>query len=104
MARLYDLASVVRSKNSGPFEITLDALFEDPAAYQRVKQSGVITKKLIATLYHVEEASVTTLVFFDTAYGLKVTFARRVSSGTCLDSDVYGAQQHIPLAYIEIPD
>ena len=47
MARLYDLAKVVRSKNSGPFEITLDALFDDPAVYEWVKRSGVITKELI---------------------------------------------------------
>lgn len=104
MARLYDLAKVVRSKNSGPFEITLDALFDDPAIYRRVKESGVITKALIARLYHVPEEHVTTLVFFDPACGFKATFARRVSSGTCLDTDVYGAQQHIPLANVEIPN
>ena len=104
MARLYDLASVVRSKNSGPFEITLDALFDDPAVYERVKNSGVITKALIARLYHVEESQVTTLVFFDLACGFKATFARKISSGTSLDRDVYGAQQHTPLANVEIPD
>ncbi len=104
MARLYDLASVVRSKNSGPFEITLDALFDNPETYQRVKRSGIITKALIAKLYHVDESQVTTLVFFDPACGFKVTFARKTSSGTCLDRDVYGAQQHVPLANVEIPD
>ena len=31
--RLYDLARVLRSKNSGPYEITLDILFDDPANY-----------------------------------------------------------------------
>ena len=104
MARLYDLASVVRSKNSGPFEITLDALFDDPAVYERVKNSGVITKELIARLYHVDVSRVTTLVFFDLACGFKATFARKISSGTSLDRDVYGAQQHTPLANVEIPD
>ena len=104
MARLYDLASVVRSKNSGPFEITLDALFDDPAVYERVKNSGIITKSLIAQLYHVDESQVTTLVFFDLACGFKATFARKISSGTSLDRDVYGAQQHTPLANVEIPD
>lgn len=104
MARLYDLATVVRSKNSGPFEITLDALFDDPKVYQKVKDSGIITRELISKLYHVPVSDVTTLVFFDTACGLKATFARKTSSGTCLDRDVYGAQQHIPLAEVNIPD
>ena len=104
MARLYDLAKVVRSKNSGPFEITLDVLFDDAMIYEHVKRSGIITKELIARLYHVPVEHVTTLVFFDPACGVKATFARRVSSGTSLDSDVYGAQQHVPLANVEIPD
>ena len=104
MARLYDLASVVRSKNSGPFEITLDALFDDPVIYERVKHSGVITKELIAELYHVDISKVTALVFFDPACGVKATFSRKSSSGTSLDRDVYGAQQHTPLANVEIPD
>ena len=104
MARLYDLASVVRSKNSGPFEITLDVLFDDPVIYERVKHSGVITRELIAELYHVDISKVTALVFFDPACGFKATFSRKISSGTSLDHDVYGAQQHTPLANVEIPD
>ncbi len=104
MARLYDLASVVRSKNSGPFEITLDVLFDDPVIYERVKHSGVITRELIAELYHVDISKVTALVFFDPACGFKATFSRKISSGTSLDRDVYGAQQHTPLANVEIPD
>ena len=104
MARLYDLASVVRSKNSGPFEITLDVLFDDPVIYERVKHSGVITRELIAELYHVDISKVTALVFFDPACGFKAIFSRKISSGTSLDRDVYGAQQHTPLANVKIPD
>jgi len=104
MARLYDLAQVVRSKNSGPFEITLDVLFDDPELYKKVRDSGLISRELISKLYHVPVDRVTTLVCFDAACGIKATFSRRVSSGTCLDTDVYGAQQHMPLADFDIPD
>lgn len=100
--KLYDLASVLRSKNSGPFSITLDALFSDRAVYETVKNSGVITKETIAGLYGITPERVTQLVFFDAALGFKVTFDRKISSGTCLDSDVYGAQQHAPLGELEI--
>ena len=37
--RLYELAKVLRSKNSGPYEITLDILFDDPEKYRRVVDS-----------------------------------------------------------------
>ena len=100
--KLGDAASVLRSKNSGPFEITIDVLFRDPEVYSRIKQSGVISRTRIAELYNIEEASISHLVYFDQALGLKVTFARPVSSGTRFDRDVYGAQQHAPLLDLEL--
>lgn len=102
--KLYELATVIRSKNSGPFEITLDVLFDSPTTYAKVKQQEVITKKNIAKLYHLQETMITNIVFYDPALGFKVTFDRKVSSGTCFDRDVYGAQQHTPLGelFIEV--
>lgn len=43
MQRLYELTKVLRSKNSGPFEITLDILFDNPQTYRRVLDSGAVT-------------------------------------------------------------
>lgn len=99
---LYELADVVRSKNSGPFQITLDVLFSDRAAYLAVKESGTINKDSIAVLYHIAESRICDIVFFDTALGFKITFDRDVSSGTCGDRDVYGAQQHMPLGQMRL--
>lgn len=103
MSRLVDLAKVLRSKNSGPFAITLDVLFDNPEAYQRVKSSGKLTRASLAALYKLSENEITDFVWFDAAMGLKATFLRRVASGTVMDRDVYGSQQHAPLMGIEIP-
>ena len=100
--KLGDAAAVLRSKNSGPFEMTIDILFRDPAVYYRLKNAGLISRATIAKLYNIEEASISHLVYFDQALGLKVTFARTVSSGTRFDRDVYGAQQHAPLLDLEL--
>ena len=48
MTRLYDLAKVLRSKNSGPFAVTLDVLFDDPdhsisSFARRISDSAVIS-------------------------------------------------------------
>lgn len=102
MEPLVRLAKVLRSKNSGPFEITLDVLFDSQENYIRVKQSGAITKRRISELYRIREEDIRHLVFFDQALGFKITFSREVSSGTVGDRDVYGAQQHIPLMSIMI--
>ncbi|MBB6669100.1 DUF4387 domain-containing protein [Cohnella nanjingensis] len=100
--RLYEAASVLRSKNSGPFEITIDVLFDDPAIYYKIKDEGLIDRPLVSRLYGIPEAHITHLVFFDPALGFKITFARQVSSGAFLDRDVYGAQQHAPLLELEL--
>lgn len=102
MSKLYDLAKILRSKNSGPFAITLDILFDAAAVYQRVKQSDMITAEKIAEIYHVDPADIKCIVYFDTAYGIKITMSRNVSSGTFGDLDVYGAQQHAPLMNLEV--
>lgn len=100
--RLYDAAKVIRSKNSGPFAITLDVLFDDHDRYEQIKNGGQITKKTVSGLYHIPEDAISQIVFFDAALGFKITFDRTISSGTCLDTDVYGAQQHIPLGELEL--
>ena len=102
--RLYDIAKVIRSKNSGPFQITLDVLFENKRDYEQVKRQGIISRERIAGIYKLSEDEITELVYFDQACGIKVTFNRRISSGTCGDRDVYGAQQHAPLMAIALEE
>lgn len=96
-AKLYDVAKVIRSKNSGPFSITLDVLFDRKEMYETVKASNMITRERMAKLYQIKEEAISQIVFFDAALGFKVTFDRKISSGTSFDTDVYGAQQHVPL-------
>ncbi len=104
MKTLYDIAKVIRSKNAGPFSITLDVLFESEGVYRKVKDRNLINRALIAQLYQISEDSITELVYFDQAHGIKVTYDRKISSGTIGDRDVYGAQQHAPLMLLPIDD
>jgi len=102
--KLYEIAKVLRSKNAGPFSITLDVLFDTKKEYEAIKNAGIITKESIAKAYHISEEDITELVYFDQALGIKVTFNRKISSGTIGDRDVYGAQQHAPLMAIEFDE
>ncbi len=101
--RLYELAKVLRSKNSGPFEVTLDILFDDPAVYRRVLESDKITRESVAALYRIPVERILEFVRYDAALGIKITYLRDVASGTVGDRDVYGAQQQAPLMDIDIP-
>ena len=105
MARLEDLASVLRSKNAGPFQITVDIMFDNEESYRRVRDCGVLAAARIAPLYGVPTQLVNVRPF-DRVRAIKVTFPRRSGergSGSAFDRDVYGAQQHGPLAEMDIP-
>ncbi len=102
MAKLRDIAKVIKSKNAGPFEITIDIMFDTEEIYDRVLASGVINAQLFSTLYGVDSENV---MFspYRPALAMKGTIPRRISSGNVGDTDVYGAQQHTPLLDVEIP-
>ena len=92
-----DLATVIRSKNAGPFLITLDVFFDDEEIFRKVRDSGAVTREMIAKAYRVKESDIRELTFFDPAAALKITLTRWVGSAAPGDTDVFGAQQHVPL-------
>ena len=100
---LPDLATVIRSKNAGPFELTFDILFSDPYDYQRVVRSGQLSAESFASLYGIALDDVLSVIEFEPALAIKITIKRSRSSGALGESDVYGAQQHAPLLQLDIP-
>jgi hypothetical protein len=102
MPRIRDIAKACKSKNAGPFELTIDVVFDDPALFKRVRATGVLCPALFARLYGVAPEEV---IFTEYPAGnaFKATVPRRIGAGDVGDTDVYGAQQHAPLLEVEIP-
>lgn len=103
MKKLLELANVVRSKNAGPFEVTMDIIFKDHETFQKAKGSQIITPEHIASLYSTDVSKITAFVWFEPANAVKITMLRVRPSGRMGDYDVYGAQQHAPLLTLEFP-
>ena len=101
MARLYELAKLIRSKNAGPFQLTIDVMFEDAETYERVLASGAIDERLISTLYGTPTAEVK-IIPYPAAHSIKVTIPRPVVSGDLGDGDMMGGQLYGPLVDLEI--
>ena len=99
--KLTDLASVIRSKNSGPYELTMDIIFNDFEDYERVKRGGFINRELICGLYGITPEEIICIVEFEPAKAIKITIKRPICSGDIGETDVYGAQQHAPLLSLE---
>lgn len=102
MALIRDIAQICKSKNAGPFMVTIDVLFEDPAVYRQVKATGVLNAALFSKLYGVKEEDVL-FTPYDSASAFKATLPRLVPAGDFGDTDMYGAQQHAPLLDVDIP-
>lgn len=102
-APLTDLAAVIRSKNAGPYELTVDILFKNKEDYAFLKEINYFNKELFARIFGIETDKIIALVHFDPASAIKCTMVRPVVSSASGDTDIYGAQQHAPLLGLKAP-
>lgn len=101
--QMLDIARIIRSKNSGPFELTLDIMFDSINAYNRVERANVLTNERIQQLYHLKPSDIITNMFFEPALAWKCTIRRPWEQGTVGERDTLGTQQHAPLLTIKVP-
>lgn len=99
---LQEIAKVLRSKNAGPFQLTLDVIFADSEIFERVLRSGALTEVTVAERYNVP-TEVVRVIPYPPAFAIKVVIPRAVASGDADDTDVLGAQQHSPLLNLAVP-
>lgn len=102
MAKLKDLAQLIRSKNAGPFTLTFDFMFDRFEDYRRVRDSGAINRELFSRLYKTPLGDVE-IYHVDAAQGIKVSIPRPITQGELEDSDCFGGQLFAPLIDLEIP-
>lgn len=97
-----ELTNIIRSKNSGPYELTMDLMFNSAENYEYVSRNKLINEDLICRLYRIPREKIIGIVHFEPAHAIKVTIVRPICSGDLGETDVYGAQQHAPLLSITI--
>ena len=97
--KIIDTAKILRSKNAGPLYITYDLIFETESDMRYVEAH--LTKELVSAAYGVAPEKIQ-IIPYAVVNAIKITFPRKVVSGSLYDNDIYGCQQHMPLANIEI--
>ena len=96
-----DLAHEVRSKNAGPFWVTMEVFLRDAAGYAVVADPGFLNAETIAGLYDV--AADTVQIFrIPELNVVKISFPRPVSQGSLRDRDIHAGQHHVPLARLRV--
>lgn len=101
MTKLTDITYIIRSKNSGPYELTMDIMFKTRDDFKMICSKKVINEELICELYKIKKEDIINIVEFEPANAIKITIKRPICSGDLGETDVYGAQQHAPLLSIE---
>lgn len=99
--KLLDITDIIRSKNSGPYELTFDIMFKDFEWFEKACKAKVINEELMCRLYKIGPEDIINIVEFTPAKAIKITIKRPISSGDLGETDVYGAQQHGPLIDLE---
>lgn len=102
-------AKVLRSKNTGPYEITFDIMFDRRDVYDVIKSSAVLSTSVIAELYGLEVDEIIWSGFFDPALAFKATVPRRrrglpAASGGYFEDDIHGSLMYLPLMLLPLSE
>lgn len=99
--KLWQVTKLIRSKNSGPFELTFDVIFKDHATYEKVRDARLINAAWFGRTYRLDPGAVS-VINYDAASAIKITIPRPTISGDIDDTDVFGGQQYGPLVDLEL--
>jgi hypothetical protein len=101
MVQVKDIARYVRSKNAGPFWVTIEIFCDDETSYQIIKNSPNISKEKLARMYQVKGESVK-VFYIDSLRVIKFSYPRPLPSGHKYENDMHTGQQYIRLAEAEV--
>ncbi|MER6677341.1 DUF4387 domain-containing protein [Streptomyces sp. NPDC000983] len=97
-----DLALEVRSKNAGPFWVTMELFMRDAVGYTIVADPAYLNASTVARLYGID-ADTVQIFRLPALHVVKISFPRPVSQGSLRDRDIHAGQHHVPLALFPLP-
>jgi hypothetical protein len=101
MAKVEDIAQYVRSKNAGPFWVTIEIFCDTDEAYKRIAGSPNLTGEKVAELYGADP-SLIKVFEIENLRVKKYSFPRPLPSGHKYENDMHYGQQYIRLAEVEV--
>lgn len=99
MTHLADIATKIRSKNAGPFWLTVDIFLGTPEVFDRVRLA--LKSEQVAALFGLELGQLNRYDI-ESLRVVKFSFARPEVQGTRQDRDMHGASFVNLLAQIDV--
>ena len=96
MPKLADVCRYVRSKNAGPFWVTIDLFFASSEAFRRYKDDASISADSMAAIYGVDPRLVRRFVV-ETLNVVKITMPRTAPQGGPHERDMHSGQSYVRL-------
>ncbi|MGA5506995.1 DUF4387 domain-containing protein [Streptomyces umbrinus] len=100
---LGDYAIEIRSKNAGPFWVTMETFMKDSAGYAIAADESFLNEQVVADLYGVDAAQVQ-MFRIPALNVVKISFPRPVPQASLRDRDIHAGQHHVPLGALQVPD
>jgi hypothetical protein len=96
MPKVSEVCRNVRSKNAGPFWITLDLWFPDRESFDRYSSSDALQPAANGALYGADPAQIK---FFPVPnlFVVKISYPRERAQGGVMERDMHGGQQYVRL-------
>jgi hypothetical protein len=101
MVKLRDVCRNVRSKNAGPFWVTVDVYFSSPEMFDKYSSSAVLGPQTFAAAFGIDAAQVKRFPVKDLCV-LKVSYPRPTPQGGVVERDMHSGQQYVRLLEIEL--
>jgi hypothetical protein len=101
MATVNDVCSQVRSKNAGPFWVTIDLFFDGPESFQRYARCEALGPATFARLFGADPALVKAFPV-ERLHMVKVSYPRASSQGGMVERDLHCGQQYVRLLDLEL--
>lgn len=101
MATVNDVCHLVRSKNAGPFWVTIDLFFDGPESFQRYAQSEALGPATFARLYGTDPALVKRFPVAS-LHMVKISYPRSSPQGGMVERDLHCGQQFVRLLDVEL--
>jgi hypothetical protein len=101
MAKLKEVCRHIRSKNAGPFWVTVDLFFDGAEQYRRYRNCDVLAAETFATLYDTDPTFVKRFSI-DRLNTIKISFVRTSAQGGVVERDMHSGQQYVRLLELEL--
>ncbi len=101
MSLIKDVSRYVRSKNAGPFWMTIDVFCDTREDYETIKKSKDILPEKVAALYDVDIDSIM-FFFADDLLTVKFSMPKVNPQGHKYESDMHSGQQFVKILDLEL--